>query len=775
MGRTRQQPSRLVADAGHLQPQGEMDALLLGRTRELVSSGQDERNWRGIGIALLVILIVCALIVTAVVLLTPGDEDSLINNERLKLAEVFDGSFSPRRFNGSWLTEKEFIFRDSNGALVLFNAESMNSSVLMSNITFRQYNAKKYLLSQDRKYVLLTYDITKIYRHSYTAKYKIFDLTNERVLPLENDADLLYAGWGPANNQLVFVKNNDIYYVPNVGADWIRITNDGKEGEIYNGIADWVYEEEIFSTNVAIWWLEDGKKLCFATFNDSNVHEMKYPFYGNFGDENNIYPQIINLRYPKPGTPNPEVTLRVVELSDSLVRPRDVMVPQEMKDVEHYLIQVTWIDTTRLAVVWLRRSQNYSVISICEEDKGWQCTKNIEETSKTGWVDIYEGLIISEDKKSYFLRLPVNDGSNGKFRHIIKVDIQNQQKTTLTHGSYDVTNILSHKGDTDTVYYITTLEDKPGERHVFSVKVMSAAAKQRSDMCLTCDLDDQCLYNSAIFSPGAKYYILECLGPGIPRIELRQVNENKLLLLLDNNDELRELYDQRAMPKIRTFKVPLSNGYSAIVRLFLPPELSDDEITKYPMLVHVYGGPGGQLVTEKFAVKWGTYLASRKGIIYVMIDGRGSGNRGENILHELYKNLGSVEIQDQINVARYLRNDLPFIDVEKIAIWGWSYGGYATAMALATDTGVFKCGISVAPVTNWRYYDSVYTERYMKLPKENFIGYEKSNLLKKAGNIKGKKYLLIHGTSDDNVHILQSMMLMKALSEKGVLFQTQVR
>ncbi|XP_022237849.1 prolyl endopeptidase FAP-like [Limulus polyphemus] len=756
------------------------DGSLTDQFVELVSSGQDERNWRGIGIALLVILIVCALIVTAVVLLTPGDEDSLVNNERLNLVEIFNGSFSPRRYNGSWLTEKEFIFRDSNGALVLFNAESINSSVLMSNITFRQYNVKKYLLSQDRKYVLLTYDITKMLKKDYNnikipSSCKLQPSCHwKRVFPLENDEELLYAGWGPVNNQLVFVKNNNIYYVPNVGADWIQITNDGKEGEIYNGIPDWVYEEEILFTNIAIWWSEDGKKLCFATFNDSNIHEMKYPFYGNFGDENNIYPKIINLRYPKPGTPNPEVTLRVVELSDSLVRPRDIMLPQEMKDVEHYFTQVTWIDSTRLAVVWLRRSQNYSVISICEEDKGWQCTKNIEETSRTGWVDIYERLIISEDKKSYFLRLPVNDGSNGKFRHIIKVDILNQQKTTLTHGSYDVTNILSHKEDMDTVYYITTLEDKPGERHVFSVKVMSAAAKQRSDMCLTCDLGDQCLYNSAIFSPGAKYYILECLGPGIPRTELRQVKENKLLLVLDNNDELRELYDQRAMPKIRTFKVPVSNGYSAIVRLFLPPELRDDEITKYPMLVYVYGGPGSQLVTEKFGVNWGTYLASQKSIIYAMIDGRGSGNRGENILHELYKNLGSVEIQDQINVARYLRNDLPFIDMEKIAIWGWSYGGYATAMALAADTGVFQCGMSVAPVTNWRYYDSVYTERYMKLPKENFIGYEKSNLLKKAGNIKGKKYLLIHGTSDDNVHILQSMMLMKALSEKGVLFQTQV-
>ncbi|XP_076313110.1 prolyl endopeptidase FAP-like isoform X2 [Tachypleus tridentatus] len=740
---------------------------------DLVESGQDERNWRGIGIALLVIIAVCSLIVTSVFLLTPGDDSPHIKKERLNLAEVLNGSFAPRRFNGTWISEKEFIFRSLDGALLLFNAENLNSSFLMSNTTFSQYNIKKYSLSPDRKYVLLAFDIQKIYRHSYRAKYKIFDLVNEMALPLENDEELQYASWGPVLNQLVFVKKNDIYYLSSMGAKSIQLTKTGKDGEIFNGIPDWVYEEEILSTNNAVWWSEDGKKLCYATFDDSSVKEMKYPFYGNYDDEDNLYPKIMNLRYPKPGTSNPKVMLQVVELSTNPSHPENMTIPEEMKDKDHYITQVTWIDNSRLLVVWLCRSQNYSIISICEKvNNRWQCVKNVEEKSTSGWVELYDKLVISEDKKAYFVRLPVNDGLNGKFRHVFKVDIQEKQKISVTHGSYDVTGILSHQNDT--VFYTTTLEDKPGENHVFSARVMSAAAKERSEVCLTCDLGDQCLYNSATLSLGAKYYILECLGPGVPRIELRQVEENKLLLVLDNNEGLRELYHQRVFPKVQTFRVRLTASFSAIVRLFLPPQLRKEEITKYPMLVYVYGGPGSQLVTEKFGISWGTYLAGNKGFIYAMIDGRGSGNRGDSVLHEIYKRLGSVEIEDQISVARYLRDDLQFIDAEKIAIWGWSYGGYATAMALAMDTDVFQCGISVAPVTNWRYYDSVYTERYMKLPQENHVGYEKSNLLKKAENIKGKKFLLVHGTSDDNVHIQQSMMLMKAFSENNVIFQTQV-
>lgn len=232
----------------------------------------------------------------------------------------------------------------------------------------------------------------------------------------------------------------------------------------------------------------------------------------------------------------------------------------------------------------------------------------------------------------------------------------------------------------------------------------------------------------------------------------------------------------------------------ATVRLLLPPGLRDEEVLKYPFLLNVYGGPGSQQVTERFRINWGHYLASRKGVVYGMVDGRGSGLQGDRRLHQVYRRLGTVEVEDQLRVARYLKNELPFISAEHTAIWGWSYGGYVAAMALANggpgfsgnvtphsgagDEGVappvFQCGISVAPVTSWLYYDSAYTERYMGLPSDNMAGYERADLIRIASRIMGKKFFLVHGTADDNVHFQHSMMLAKELTKQGVMYRTQV-
>ncbi|XP_076329096.1 dipeptidyl peptidase 4-like isoform X2 [Tachypleus tridentatus] len=748
---------------------------------ELVSSGQDERNWRGIGIALIVIVIVCALIVTAVFLLSPDNEGPKVRNPRLNLMEVLDGSLIPRRFNGTWISEKELIYRAFDGTLILYNAETLNKTVLMLNTAFRLYDVHSYSLSADRKYVLLAYAIRKRFRYSYTAKYKYFDIQNYQtspLLPSEDNAELQDVSWGPTGSQLVYVRNNDIYYMAYVGdIPPKRITRSGVNQTIFNGIPDWVYEEEILGKNNPIWWSEDGTRLCFASFDDSLVPEVQYPWYGNYMDENNIYPAMVKIRYPKPGTENPTATLWVVDVTftSNIPAPRSLRPPNEIQEREHYFTQVKWIDRSRIAVVWLRRSQNFSTVSICHERNGWACETNLEESSTTGWVDMYEPLVFTSDKKYYFLRLPANEEDAGKFRHVAMVSVEDKRRKFLTRGAYDVVQVLAHRQDVRKIYYISTLPNNSGQRHLFSLTDTTLGNRLLED-CLTCDIGKDCLFNSATFSPGAKFYVLDCLGPGVPRVELRAVDGNKLVSVLDNNEAVRELYQKRALPKVRTFQVPVEGGFNANVQLLLPPGLKDDEITQYPMIVFVYAGPGQQLVTERFEIHWGTYLASRKNFIYATIDGRGSGNRGDRILHQIYKKLGSVEIEDQMAVSRYLKNDLPFIDPEKIAIWGWSYGGYAAAMALATDTGVFKCGISVAPVTSWRYYDSVYTERYMQLPspEQNYLAYEKSSLLKKVANIKGTKFLLVHGTNDDNVHFQQSMILMKALIDAGVLFQTQI-
>ncbi|GFY75877.1 venom dipeptidyl peptidase 4 [Trichonephila inaurata madagascariensis] len=375
--------------------------------------------------------------------------------------------------------------------------------------------------------------------------------------------------------------------------------------------------------------------------------------------------------------------------------------------------------------------------------------------SRKGWVDLQGPIFFGQGGKNWYLRLPLPEGKHGHYQHVAMAN-------------NDILFIWIFR------YYLTTLENRPGERHLFSVSGKKARSATFTK-CLTCEEGESCLFFNVIFSPDSQYYVLECLGPGVPKVEIRSIY-NQTFDVLDANDDLSDLLKERTLPQIRTFQVPLRGGYKAQVRLFLPPGIKEDEVLLYPLIVFADSAPGSQLVTAEFQLHWGSYLSSRRNHIYAWIDGRGSGSQGDKMMHEVYYRLGSVEVEDQIEVTRYLKDNLAFVHPKHTAIWGWFYGGYVAALALASENTVFKCAISVAPVTSWLYYDSVYTERYMgtPLPQDNYLGFEKSSLVKKAHKFKGKKFLLMHGTADNKVHVQQSLMFIKALVDEGVLFQTQV-
>lgn len=292
-----------------------------------------------------------------------------------------------------------------------------------------------------------------------------------------------------------------------------------------------------------------------------------------------------------------------------------------------------------------------------------------------------------------------------------------------------------------------------------------------------------CQYHSVIFSPGpGNYALIECLGPGIPNSSLFKINGNpslkpiETIICLQNNTRLRERVEKLALPQVKSFPVVISGNYYSQIRMFLPPGLREDEITRYPMVLHVYSGPGTQLVTDKFRIDYNTYLSGNKDYIVVQIDGRGSCGQGYKLLHEVYRKLGTVEVSDQLEVTEYLRDKFHFVDKRRMGVWGWSYGGYVAALALASPTSMFQCGISVSPVTSWKLYDSTYTERYMGMPNvtDNYKGYEESELSSHASSLKDRHFLLIHGTADDNVHFQQSMIFAKALASRGELFKQQI-
>nr|XP_042904478.1 inactive dipeptidyl peptidase 10-like [Parasteatoda tepidariorum] len=722
---------------------------------DLASEEEEQRNWRGICIALLVIATVCSLIITSVVLLSPGPEEPRVKNPRFSLEEIINGDYEPRFFNGSWISDTEVTFRDPDGAIVIYNAETAEKTIIVNNITLKPLNIQSYSISPDRKFVLLSHDHEQVFKHSFTAQYKVFIVETEELQPFLSDmpnAVFQYVAWGSTGSQMAYVYRNNIYYLSEYGesAKPTALTQSGEEGVIFNGIPDWVYEAEIFHSNKALWWGPNGTYLAYAAFNDENVEAMTYPWYGSYEDSTNVYPQTIKLRYPKPGRPNPKASLWVADFSQPFPVTEEVMPPLEFKDQEYYLTEVQWIDEKRLLAIWLRRVQNSSIVSVCTSgDTGWKCQKHIQEDTSIGWVDMYEAPVFSNNKRYYFLRLPVADGKAGRFRHVASFDFNSGRKDFLTHGSYDITKILAYLEEDHSVYYMTTLLGMPEQRHLYAVKDLTSK-RPREQKCLTCDSEEDCLYYNALFSTGGHYFVLECLGPGVPRIELRETLTNQLVEVLDTNSDLTEALEERALPQLETFKVPLKGGYEASVRLYLPPPLRENEIIKYPLILHVCGSPGNQLVTEKFQVHWGSYLSSHKNYIYAHIDARGSGYQGEKRVQELFRRLGNVEVEDQLAVIRYLLSEKGYIDTEKIAVWGWSYGGYTAVSVLATENDIFTCGISVAPITNWLYYDSVYSERYMQSPKpeDNYIGYEKSDVSIRAENVKGKKFLLIHGTAD---------------------------
>uniref|UniRef100_A0A1S4GZ72 Venom dipeptidyl peptidase 4 n=2 Tax=gambiae species complex TaxID=44542 RepID=A0A1S4GZ72_ANOGA len=818
--------------------------------QDLVSANPNQRNWRGILIALLVIIVVLALIVTSVVLLTPPDEGPRVKGQRIRLQDIIDGEYAPKKLNGSWIGPDEFLYQNHWGEISLLNMNNLSERVLMSNTTMKTLAPVKFSISADRRYLLLAQNVQKLFRHSFLAQYTVYDITTSETIPLTINSQmdewpyLLHAEFTPKGQSIVLVYEYDIYYRPSARAlQAYRLTKNAIPGIVYNGVPDWLYEEEILHTNKAIWLSTDGHLMLYTTFNDTLVQEQQFAWYGTATGDINLYPQIRSLRYPKPGTSNPTVTLNVADLTDpKSIRMNKLTPPPILLNQEHYFTSASWVSPSEVSVVWMNRPQNLSVVTLCKSPM-WYCqeTHRISGDGR-GWVDEMSVPFFSLNGSSYIAISPLRDGSAGHFRHLVHVHIGKKRIIPLTHGRFEVNKILHWDQANNFVYYLGIPEHSPAQQHLY--RASSLPPKQgtspRPPRCLTCshqhsahahvtikasnrvqqqwnddweDIEDEeeeyveepmttpptkrkrkpsepevvaplppmpCQYFTAVFAPSnSEYALIECLGPIVPFSAIYRIvpdlakSPTQVLYYLQNNTALAERINKVALPQVKSFPVMISGGYHAQVRLFLPPGLREDEITRYPMIVHVYSGPGTQLVTDKWRVDWNTYLAGTKDYIVTQIDGRGSSGQGYQLLHEVYRRLGTVEVSDQLEVAEYLRDSLHFVDKRRVGIWGWSYGGYTAALAMASPTSLFQCGISVAPVTNWKLYDSTYTERYMGMPNvtDNYKGYEDSDLSKHAEKLRDKQFLMVHGTADDNVHFQQSMVFSKALSSKGALFK----
>lgn len=695
--------------------------------------------------------------------------------------DIFNGKYSYLSYSVRWMSDNEYL-RDSRGNLTVTDLSRNTTRVFpVSRDIMQKYNVSSYWMSPDEKWVLMASNRRQLYRRSFFADYFVHSLENGstfRVQPPNPAKQIQLALWANKGTSIGLVQDNDIYWLDKVGGRLHTITDNGKENELFNGVPDWVYEEDVTYSNSAMWFSPNGHYLVFVQSNDTQVKWFPYMWYGK---DSALYTTVKRIAYPKPGSPNPVVTIKIVDLQNLPPNITDtpnstvLLPPAEFRAVEHYYTNVAWASNSSVMIWWLNRVQNKSIASICKVTST-TCTENQNLQVKNGWVDIKSYLppspMFAHDGSYYLTLAPSPQGEHGDFIHLAKVIIPSSSDkvtTFLTKGTWEVTRILAFNDQTETVYFQSS-ETSPRESHIYSLNV-----KSQIKVCLSCDLpwakNGDCKFFTASFSPGASWYILNCHGPKVPRFTLHKSSSTTWYKELQMNEGLQKKLSELSTPKRRNFVIP-AGEYELLATEFLPPDF--DETKKYAVLFDVYGGPGSQKVIESFssAFSWIAYLVSNFDVIVVTVDGRGTGSRGERFKQSVYKLLGEYEAQDVVTAGRFMQKK-PYVDPKRLSVWGWSFGGFLTTYVLSKNTGVFNCGIAVAPVTDWRYYDSAYTERYMGLPEDNANGYKDTSLLSRAANFSNVDFLIIHGSGDDNVHYQHTAQMVKALTEAEVKFRVQ--
>ncbi|ODV91326.1 hypothetical protein CANCADRAFT_25993 [Tortispora caseinolytica NRRL Y-17796] len=607
--------------------------------------------------------------------------------------------------------------------------------------------------SMDRALLVTNYE--KQWRHSYSASYFVFDLQEQSVFPLANMDPLMVAEFDPTGKRVAYVRKEDknLYlHTVNSGTKDTQITTDGGTN-IFYGIPDWVYEEEVFAGNSALWWSTDGTALAYLRTDDTDVLEYTLEYFAQKSAKEDPYPEIVDIKYPKPGSPNPLVSLHVYNVADGDTF--EVNSPDSAAD--DIITEVVWLGPKNVMLKQTNRASDLLKVIISNVDSRSSTTARVEDVSKDGgWFEISQftryvpaspetgraddGYIDTVNKDGYLhlaLFSPV---------HV------SEPAVYLTSGNWEVVNAPSGLDlDAQKVYFIST-EVSPVERHLYSVFLNGTGRTEITDSA------GKPAFIDASFSPSSKYALVRNKGPSIPKDSLVSLASGEWRVVQSNKD-LRESLAEIQLPEKIFSTIEVGDGYKANVVEMRPPNFDASGKTKYPLLFKVYGGPGSQTVSKEYSFHFEEYMCTALNMIVVSVDGRGTGYMGREFRTAVRDQLGKFESQDQIAAGKnYVERN--YIDANKTAIWGWSYGGYMTLKTLETDGGkVFKYGMAVAPVTDWRLYDSIYTERYMHEPKDNEDGYDASAITNVESLKQVQRFLMMHGTGDDNVHFQNSIQL----------------
>ena len=684
-------------------------------------------------------------------LVSAGTAGAQTGDKSVSLKEITDGMFRQKTAVGEMRSlpdgehytamnaERNMIvkysYRTGKAVDTLFNATTAREC------EFTKFDG--YTISSTGHHILVWRETEPIYRRSYKAAVYDYDVRRNYVKPITDSKEkVMIPTFSPDGRMCAFVKDNNIWIRKFDFDTEVQVTKDGALNKILNGTTDWVYEEEFAVTNLMA-WSPDSEYLAYVRTDETEVPEYSMQVYGE-----GLYPSYYNFKYPKAGQKNSTVSVKAYS-----VQTRDTKHLDVPMDEDGYIPRITFTqNASQLAVMTLNRHQNIFNMYYVNPKSG--VSRLILREENECYVDS-EWLSSIHFLSNGFIYVSEQDG----YAHIYLYSPTGVLQKQITQGNWDVTRLIGYDEATKNTYY-ESAEESPLRRAVY--KIDAKGVKTR--------LTPEEGTNSAAFSANYAYFVNRYSNANTPmRITVNETKSRKVLRTLQDNAELRERLAQYRFGKKEFFTLTTKSGFELNAWMVKPANF--DESKKYPVMMTQYSGPNSQQVLDSYSFDWEQYLAAN-GIIVVCVDGRGTGARGEAFRKCTYLRMGEKESQDQVEAAQAL-GQYPYIDAGRMAIWGWSFGGYNTLMALSVGHGTFKVGIAVAPPTDWKYYDTVYTERYMRTPQENFDGYAATSPLKKVKDLEGK-LLLIHGTADDNVHFMQSMEYAEALVQAGKQFDMHV-
>ena len=685
---------------------------------------------------------------------------SAFAGKNVTLHDVMYGGYWPQTYAAiKPMADGEHFARMSDDRTMILKGSFKNGEIidtLFNAATARDFNEKRidgYEFSPNEQLILLQTKTIGIYRNSYTAEHYIYDRKNNKVEPLSQNGAQQVPKFSPDGTMIAFVRNNNIHLVKLLfGNSESQVTTDGEYGKIINGIPDWVNEEE-FMTNCSYDFSADSKVIAYIKYDESNVMMYDMPMYTT-GSDNAYYDNFCkpySFKYPVAGADNSKISVHSFDIKSKVTRKLDVNIPEE-----GYIPRIKFTKNPEmLAVITLNRHQSVLEIQAVNPLSGVSRTIMREESDTYLNEQTYTGI---EFLDKHFVFQSERSGYN----HLYLYTLNGELVRPITSGEYEVKSFYGWDSKKNEYYYSSN-EGSPLREHVYKV-----TAKGKKTKLTTNDGT-----NKAVFSAGMKYFINTHSSINTPHVVTTNSNTGKTIKTLIDNNNLKQRLAEFDMPTKEFFTFTTSDGVELNGWMVKPYDF--DATKQYPVVMFQYSGPYSQQVNDSwYTGNYGnamfeSYMAC-EGFIMVCVDGRGTGGRGIEFGKCTYQKIGQYEPGDQVETAKYL-GTLPYVDKNNIGIWGWSFGGYNTIMSMSQDDAVFKAGVAVAAPTDWRFYDTIYTERYMRTPKENKEGYDEGSAIVNASKLNGK-LLLVHGTADDNVHLRNMIRYIHALTQANKKFET---